>query len=115
MRGCTAHRCAYICARGVGFSQLGINDNPRVSIDSRFVKFVILNLDEMRKEKEGKEGSWGKNICTGWYLAQYKCAPLFVPNGLYRLDTRYKRGLTTGTNERFSGSGSSMLRPSVYI
>jgi hypothetical protein len=28
----------------------------------------------------------------------------FVPDGLSRLDTRYKRGLPTGTNEHFSSS-----------
>jgi hypothetical protein len=29
LEGCAADRCAHIYARGVSFSQLGINDNPR--------------------------------------------------------------------------------------
>jgi hypothetical protein len=39
--------------------------------------------DERRRER-GTRG-----ICTV-YPSQYKCLPIFVPYGLYWLDTRYK-------------------------
>jgi hypothetical protein len=42
--GCAADRCAYICTHGVGFSQLGTNDNLRWgSVGESFSVFAKKN------------------------------------------------------------------------